>query len=373
MSRRFTSIETRHYEERDALFDALPKLGRRDFLKVSMAAVAAAAANGIGFHPTSFQPVSVASAETKGEPFTFAYISDSHLYRKDLNDRFVRSLLRAVDDVNHLDPKPDFILYGGDLAQLGKKEELDLGAEILKNLQQPVRMMVGEHDWFLDMGARWRELFGAPTYSFDHKGVHFVVLQSVNEKDFWTARGMTPEERMGTVAGLDNGIQSRFEVGAEQREWLKNDLDKLPASQPVIVFSHSPLYKYYRNWNFWTDDADEVQAILKKFERVTVIHGHTHQMLTNRIGNIDFHGLLSTAWPWPYAPEGLPKLTVQMARPDPFSPTDGCGDGSAEVSADGLVDKIYNLWNRNPIEVTSTYLASNGTKDQPPQPNLVSF
>ena len=27
-------------------------------------------------------------------------------------------------------------------------------------------------------------------------------------------------------------------------------------------------------------------------------------MLTNRIGNIDFHGFLSTAWPWPYAPTG---------------------------------------------------------------------
>ena len=58
-------------------------------------------------------------------PFRFAYISDSHLYRKDLNERFVRSILRAVDDVNHLDPKPDFILYGGDLAQLGQAEELD--------------------------------------------------------------------------------------------------------------------------------------------------------------------------------------------------------------------------------------------------------
>ena len=49
-------------------------------------------------------------------------------------------------------------------------------------------MMVGEHDWYLDMGEKWRELFGEPTYSFDHKGVHFVVLNSVVEKDFWTAR-----------------------------------------------------------------------------------------------------------------------------------------------------------------------------------------
>jgi 3',5'-cyclic-AMP phosphodiesterase len=372
MSRKHRSIETIHYEERDALFAALPKLNRRDFLKVSAAAMAAAAASGVRFHPTSFQPVTVANAATR-EPFTFAYISDSHLYRKDLNERFVRGILRAVDDVNHLDPKPDFVLYGGDLAQLGKPEELTLGAEILKSVHAPIHMMVGEHDWFLDMGAKWRELFGAPTYSFDHKGVHFVVLMSVNEKDFWTQRGLTPELRMGTVAGLDNGIQSRFEVGAEQREWLKNDLAKLKSSQPVVVFSHSPLYKYYRNWNFWTEDADEVQAILKKFDHVTVIHGHTHQMLSNRIGNIHFHGMLSTAWPWPYAPEGLPKLTIQQNRADPFDQFDGCGDGTVNVSEAGLVDALYNLWDRNPVTIRASYVTSNGAQDAPPRTKLPSY
>ncbi len=40
----------------------------------------------------------------------------------------------------------------------------------------------------------------------------------------------------------------------------------------------------YRAWNFWTKDADEIQAILAEFDQVTVIHGHTHQLLTNRIG-----------------------------------------------------------------------------------------
>lgn len=374
MRRGTRSVETRHYEERESLFRALPKLDRRGFLKVSLAAAAAAAANGVRFHPRSFQPISVADAATsKIEPFTFAYVSDSHLYERELNDRFVNALLRAVDDVNHLDPTPDFVLYGGDLAQLGQPEELALGAGILGSLKAPVRMMVGEHDWFLDMGEKWRSLFGQPTYSFDHKGVHFVVLHSVHEKDFWTARGMTPMQRMQTVAGLDNGIQSRFEVGAEQREWLKKDLERLPNDQPVIVFSHSPLYKYYRPWNFWTDDADEVQAILRRFDRVVVIHGHTHQLLTNRIGNIHFHGMLSTAWPWPYAPEGLPKLTIQMSRPDPFDPNDGCGDGHAEVQSDGLVDKVYNLWNRNPIEVSRKYTTSGGKEDRPPSPNLASF
>ena len=175
----------------------------------------------------------------------------------------MRSLLRAVDDVNALDPQPDFVLYGGDLAQLGQREELDLGAQILKNLKAPLRIMVGEHDWYLDMGAHWRELFGEPNYSFDHKGVHFVVVNSVVEEDFWSAAGMTPMERMQTVAGLDNGKQRPFTVGDEQRAWLQKDLAAVPKSTPLIVFSHSPLYKLYKPWNFWTDDAEQVQALLK--------------------------------------------------------------------------------------------------------------
>jgi 3',5'-cyclic AMP phosphodiesterase CpdA len=139
-----------------------------------------------------------------------------------------------------LDPQPDFVLFGGDLAQFGQKEELRLGAEILKEVKAPVKAMVGEHDWFLDMGETWQDLFGPPNYSFDWKGVHFVTIMSVNEKDFWTARHMTPEERMHTVAGLDNGVQSRFEVGDGGRDWLKNDLSKVPTGTPLVIFSHFP-------------------------------------------------------------------------------------------------------------------------------------
>jgi 3',5'-cyclic AMP phosphodiesterase CpdA len=215
-------------------------------------------------------------------------------------------------------------------------------------------MMVGEHDWYLDMGEKWKAMFGADRYSFDHKGVHFVVLNSVVEKDFWTANGYTPEQRMNIVAGLDDGRQSRFEVGEEQRDWLKQDLAKVNKKTPIVVFSHSPLYKYYENWNFWTADAEQVQALLKPFQSVSVIHGHTHQLLTNRIE----HQLPRHARPpgLPYAPEGLPKLTLQMERPDPFNQLDGCGDGRVDALANGQVDKHYNLWDRNPHSVTYAQL-----------------
>jgi predicted MPP superfamily phosphohydrolase len=376
MSKGVKSIETRHYEERDAFFAGLARMSRRSFLRLAGVSAGIAAAKGL-VTPRSFQLVDVALAQAapgaSAPKLTFAYISDTHLYPRTLNDRFVRAILKAVDDVNNLDPQPDFVLFGGDLAQLGKKEELDLGQQILKGVKAPIHMMVGEHDWFLDMGEHWRALFGPEQYSFDHKGVHFVTIMSVQEKDFWTARGMTPTERMQTVAGLDNGVQSRFEVGEAGRKWLADDLAKVDKATPVVVFSHSPLYKYYRPWNFWTEDADEVQAILKPFQKVTVIHGHTHQMLSNAIGNIQFHGMLSTAWPWPYAPEGLPKLTVEQNRADPFSQFDGCGDGSIEVLEEGLVNALYNLWDRNPVSVRASYLSSNGLRDRPPRPKLPSY
>jgi len=181
MKPRHKSIETKFMEDREEFFRSLRRLDRRSFIKLSTAALGAVAVQGL-VPPNSFQPVTLATGPTMqgaGNAFRIAYISDSHLYEKDVNDRFVRALMRAVDDVNALDPQPDFVFYGGDLAQLGQPKELELGAGILKNLKAPLKIMVGEHDWFLDMGEKWRALFGEPTYSWDHKGIHFVTLLSV--------------------------------------------------------------------------------------------------------------------------------------------------------------------------------------------------
>ncbi len=321
---------------------------RRKFLRTGAGAAAVTLMAGI----SPFGMVRVAFGEEKAQPFTFAYLSDSHLYLKNINQKFVDALVKGVQNVNDMNPAPDFVFFGGDLAQLGHPDELKLGKEILANLKPKLHMMVGEHDWYRDMGETWKSLFGKDRYSFDYKGIHFVVLNSVIVKDYWTPNKMTPEERMLAMAQLDNPKGEAFTVGEEQRDWLQTDLKKVKSETPVVVFSHSPLYKLYRPWNFWTDDAEEVQKLLSPFKTVTVIHGHTHQVLTNQIGNITFHGLLSTAWPWPYAPTGMPKLTLQMDRPDPFFSTDGCGWGTVDILDSGQVDKTYQPWNRNPMKVT---------------------
>ena len=321
-------------------------VNRRDFLK------AAGTLTAVSTLPISMVELAFADAS---QNFTFAYISDAHI-QQIKGAKFVRNwdrgLQRAVAEVNLLDPKPDFVMFGGDLAQLGNKPELDHGAEIMSALKYKTRYVMGEHDYYLDLGEYWSKLFGEQHYSFDHKGVHFVVLNSILTYDDWIKKWPSDEQRMLEMAGLDNPNGSPFLVGNPQREWLRKDLEKLDKSTPIVVFSHSPLQKIYKGWNFWTDDAEQVQQLLAPFKNVQVLYGHVHQIQYNQIGNISFTSVMATAWPWPYpetyaqAEQYLPKLTVPMNRADPFFERDATGWQFINLN-NGHVDAHYTLYNNS--------------------------
>jgi 3',5'-cyclic AMP phosphodiesterase CpdA len=320
-------------------------ISRRDFIKGAGALAVA------GTLP--FSTVKLAFAD-KRKDFTFAYISDSHIQHIS-GTQFVRNwdrgLIRAVAETNLLDPKPDFVVFGGDLAQLGTKPELDHGAEMLDELKYKTYCVMGEHDYYLDLGEYWSELFGPHYYSWNHKGVHFVTLNSILTYDDWThERWPTAEQRMLEMAGLDNPNGSPFMVGDEQIEWLRVDLSKVKKTTPVVLFSHSPIQKIYKGWNFWTEDAEKVQELLKPFDDATVIYGHVHQIQYNQIENISFHAVMATAWPWPYpesyaqAEVNWPELTVPMNRADPFFERDATGWQMVDI-ANGRAAMRYNLYN----------------------------
>ncbi len=318
---------------------------RRTFLK------SAGALGVLSTLPVSL--VELAFADQK-KNFTFAYISDAHIQHI-RGTQFVRNwdrgLIRAVAETNMLDPRPDFVMFGGDLAQLGTKAELDHGAEILSALRYDVKWVMGEHDYYLDLGAYWSQLFGEQWYSFDHKGVHFVVLNSILTYDEWThERWPTAEQRMLEMAGLDNPNGSPFMVGDAQRAWMKKDLAKVKKDTPVVVFSHSPIQKLFKGWNFWTEDAEQVQDLLRPFADATVIYGHVHQIQYNQIDNISFQSVMATAWPWPYpesyaqAEHMMPKITVPMNRADPFFERDATGWQVINLES-GRTALEYNLYN----------------------------
>ncbi len=321
------------------------QISRRKFLKAT-GIMGAAAAIPLGMVEFSW-------GKNSDQNFTIAYVSDSHLTHikdTDFVRNFDQGLKRAVTEINFMRPKPDFVVFGGDLAQLGKREEIDHGLEIMSKIRYPVKWVIGEHDYYLDLGKYWSKKVSKLHYSFDHKGVHFVVLNSILTYDNWTLnRWKTPEERMRQMARLDNPQGSPFMVKDKQITWMKDDLSNVSKDTPVVVMSHSPLYKIYKSWNFWTEDAEKVQAVLKPFKKVTVLHGHVHQILYNQIGNISFQAMMSTAWPWPYpvsyaqSGNAVPKLTVFMNRADPHSERDATGWSMINV-ADGRVVNDFKLW-----------------------------
>jgi 3',5'-cyclic AMP phosphodiesterase CpdA len=215
---------------------------------------------------------------------SFAQISDSHMgFNKAANPDVVGTMKAAIDKINGLSTKPEFLLHTGDISHLSKPEEFDTVDQILKSaVAKDVFFVPGEHDMLNDDGKQYLERYGkgskgAGWYSFDKKGVHFIGLVNV----------------LNLKAG---GLGT---LGPEQLEWMENDVKHLKSSTPVVVFAHIPLWTVYPDWGWGTEDSAQALAYLKKFGSVTVLNGHIHQTMQKVEGNVTFHTAASTAFPQP--------------------------------------------------------------------------
>jgi len=333
-------------------------ISRRTFLHKSIVSGGVVGAATYGWWPL-INTMDIAHAAGN---VSFAWVSDTHLYPKTLNTRFVDKAERAFKEVE--DMKPDFMIFGGDLAQKGDPDELELGAELLKAVSIKKVFIPGEHDWYLDMGKLWERKFGSSPWSFDLNGIHFVGLDTVSRApDYWSSKNMSPTERMGHMEALDGSVAGPWAgLGVAQLKWLESDLRNAGKNTPIVIFSHNPLYEYYPPWNFWVRDWREVHEIVRPYSNVTNIHGHTHQVLYNEIGSMRSIGMLATSWPWPYAPEGVPKLTKPHVRVDPGDPYDGVGWAKLAWSQKNQVDHDYMMWDRD-VYADATW--DSGTGDNP--------
>jgi 3',5'-cyclic AMP phosphodiesterase CpdA len=210
----------------------------------------------------------------------FVQISDSHMgFSKPANPDVSGTLQATIDKINALPQQPDFILHTGDLSHTSKASEYDALDQIMKGARpKDVFYVPGEHDTSLDDGKLYMERFGKNAkgrgwYSFTHKDVHFVGLSNV-----------------AAPAGLGK-------LGPEQIEWLGADLKGQPASRPIVVFAHIPLWSVYPEWGWGTEDSAEALAALKRFGSVTVLNGHIHQVMQKVEGGVTFHTAMSTAFP----------------------------------------------------------------------------
>src|SRR5579872_6614770 len=275
--------ETKHKRERDQRKSALSTLGRdidrRGFLKCMEWAGAGVVWSFAAGVPTSRL---LGAPKPRAEDFAFVQISDSHIgFDKAANPDVNATFQAAVDKINALDRQPDLILHTGDLSHLAKPAEFDTLDQMLRGLRQTQAFFVpGEHDLIGDDGKQYMERFGKNTsgkgwQSFNHKGVHFIGLNNSAQ-----------------LEGFGN-------IGDEQMAWFKKDVGGLPASTPIVIFAHIPLWTVYPDWGWGTKDSEQAFSYLKRFGSVTVLNGHIHQVMQKVEGNATFHTAMSTAFPQP--------------------------------------------------------------------------
>jgi len=299
-------------------------MDRRQFLSIG-AITAGVLATGVA------PPLSEAEAthETPGS-FDYIFLTDTHIQPElDAANGCAMAFRKAASI------KAEFAIQGGDhvfdaLAVDRKRAEslFDLYAHTEQALGLKVHHTIGNHDHFglfaksgIEAGSpgfgkqMYIERVGPTYYSFDHKGYHFIVLDTIQ-----------PTSDRSWEARIDDA----------QIDWLKADLAKITHGAPVIVTAHVPLITAASQYAAPTAasgsgvavtsavvhpqlsvvNAWQVISLLEEHNTLAVFQGHTHINEVIRFRGISYvtSGAVCGNW-WHGIRWGIPEgFTVVSLR-----------------------------------------------------------
>jgi 3',5'-cyclic-AMP phosphodiesterase len=260
-------------------------MNRRNFLRSSGLAAAACALGGVPERARAAERSSVRPAIESSGSFTFAFFTDVHI-EPEMDAPEGTAL--AMELINSSDA--EFAICGGDhvfdALKVHKERIIDqyqLYAEAEKTLRMPVWHVLGNHDVAgLETGmsshdvifgkAMFEKVFGTRTYyTFIHKGVNFVVLDSILIK----GRDWFP--------GID----------INQAAWLERVL-QATAAMPSIIVSHVPWGTSMATYGPGSNNkayepivnSDYMIPMIEKYNVIALLQGHTHI-----VENVHRHGI----------------------------------------------------------------------------------
>ncbi len=257
---------------------------RRDFLRLSTFALA-----GLAIDPQ----YAFSHQKNPGIRVKFGIVTDSHYADSAPNpkkNRYFRESISKMEECVELmnQVKVDFLIELGDFKNKvtppNKKKAL-LHLHAIENLFQqfkgPTYHVIGNHDLdsiskedFSKIVYNTKIPAHSTFYSFDLKGMHFIVLDANFKSD-----GV--EYRNGNFDWRDTNIPPA------EMDWLKRDLRS--TNKPVIVFIHQQLDC---KGNKCVNNAEEVREILDESSKVlTVFQGHNHKGNYKQINGIHYYTL----------------------------------------------------------------------------------
>ena len=229
------------------------------------------------------------TTETKSDSFSFVFMTDIHLQP---NGRYshlpqtyeyspLRAFSMAIDTANQ--SGADFSMMGGDMVfdVLRGQEHSDslfqLYRDAIRDFDMPVYHVIGNHelygiyeestvskddpDYKFGMYERY---FGDTYYSFDHKGWHFIALNSVDEEN---------QRYINTIH-------------EEQKLWLQEHLTKIDHDTPIVITTHIPFVSVHNQIHpgdrknpvpfRGVDNRNDILDIFKNHNLKLVLQGHVH-------------------------------------------------------------------------------------------------
>lgn len=213
--------------------------------------------------------------------FTFIFITDIHIQPE---SNAVEGFKKAIDEINKINP--DFVITGGDLIYdaLGVSYEradslFNLYNETIKLINSPVYNTIGNHEifgWYeksgvqrdhLEFGKKMYEnRIGKTYYSFEHKGVKFFILDSIEE--------------------IPEGGKYYGYVNDEQIKWLKNELSYTDTATPLVISTHIPFITTFSQIKAGSQKENERGLVVENSKEVLdlfsshnlklVLQGHLH-------------------------------------------------------------------------------------------------
>jgi hypothetical protein len=182
---------------------------------------------------TCFGLTSETKAASSFAPFTFAYVTDTHVThgKPDSYLLLQESQLFLQDCIKSLNnEKLDFVIFGGDQVETPGPDETNwqLFVDVVQVLSCPWSFVLGEKDVSGNPPVDKMRLYGP---DWKAKGIQ-------TDKPYWS---QTPLPGVHII-GMDTSRaeSTTGDISNEQLEWLKKDL-AANAGKFTIVFSHHPL------------------------------------------------------------------------------------------------------------------------------------
>ncbi len=252
------------------------RISRREFLKASLGGLIAGQ---ISCAPQAISPASerqlrfsivadvhYADTQTRGTRYYRDSLAKLSECVATMNDRKLASLGGEADGVDFLVELGDFKDEDSPGVEQKTLSYLKTAEKILRKFAGPKYHVLGNHDMdsiskkqFLSHVENTNIDPSRSYYSFDCKGVHFVVLDANFRSD-------------GTDYDHGNFDWTDANIPNAEMDWLKKDL--AVAAEGSIILVHQPLagteYEYVNN-------ARQVREILEESKKVlAVLQGHHH-------------------------------------------------------------------------------------------------